>query len=382
MPKITIHEQDFSGVQYMGDEVVVFLPGNCSIATNKEDKNNCVLIPGNAKIEEYITAASSAPDGSYTYAKMLVDKGFYVLYHNGTPSSTLFQQSWLKDKDQYNIKYLTTGTNGSLASVDADSETAAATCDKMIEVCNDRKDCVALIDTLKTATEFTTYDKVLQAAQKVTDTDGRGALFADWGYIDETKHVKMPGSYFYLSALGDSINAGKKWDAIAGVKRGVLKDFIAPANLNLSKYELDNNVMNIDTEQRSYNGIVSIRPYGWTIWGDRTLRKNITTLTATSFLSIRILVCDIAKRVYHSAIQNTFESNSDVTWMNYKTSITQLLDQMVADYKLADYKILKLPSDRAAQIKCKIRLVPIEPVEDFDIYISLEDATANISEQG
>ena len=42
MPKITIHEQDFSGVQYMGDEVVVLHTGNCSIVTDKEDKNNCV----------------------------------------------------------------------------------------------------------------------------------------------------------------------------------------------------------------------------------------------------------------------------------------------------------------------------------------------------
>ena len=387
MPKITIYEKDETGAKYTGDEIVVFVPGGCSAASGKSlDKNECILIPEGADISKYLVEGS---DSSYDYAKMLVDKGFQVVYCKKSADATLFESSWLKDKNQYNIKYLTTGVSGSLDTATETQTTEEASATKtvynaMIELCNNRKDCIALIDTLSTAS-FDTYDKLLTAVQTVNDTEGRAALFADWGYIDETKQVKMPGSYFYLSALGDSVNAGKKWDAIAGVQRGVVSDFVAPVNLNLSKYDLDNNVMNISTTaQSSYNGIVTIRPYGWTIWGDRTLRKNNSTngLKATSFLSIRVLVCDIAKRVYQSAINNTFESNSDVTWMNYKTYIAQLLDQMVADYKLADYKILKLPSDRAAQIKCKIRLVPIEPVEDFDIYINLENATANIEEQG
>lgn len=388
MPKITIYEKDETGAKYTGDEIVVFVPGGCSAASGKSlDKNECILIPEGADISKYLAEGS---DDSYDYAKMLVDKGFQVVYCKKSADVTLFESSWLKDKNQYNIKYLTTGVSGSLGTATQTQTTTEETSatktvyNAMIELCNNRKDCIALIDTLSTAS-FDTYDKLLTAVQTVNDTEGRAALFADWGYIDETKQVKMPGSYFYLSALGDSVNAGKKWDAIAGVQRGVVSDFVAPVNLNLSKYDLDNNVMNISTTaQSSYNGIVTIRPYGWTIWGDRTLRKNDSThgLKATSFLSIRVLVCDIAKRVYQSAINNTFESNSDVTWMNYKTYIAQLLDQMVADYKLADYKILKLPSDRAAQIKCKIRLVPIEPVEDFDIYINLENATANIEEQG
>lgn len=448
MPKITIYESDLTGSQYTGDEIVVFLPGNCIIADGKADKNGCVLIPEKSILSNYIyldyahgivaalasagivqktdytinentgalefslsqvfsqaeevidntqslgkssytadsvnhtiTPTAYTADGSYTFAEMLTNKGFQVLYYSGSINNSLFQNDWFKDKNEYNIKYITTGMNGSLPV-----KTGTALHNTILSICNNRMDCIALIDTLKpTTTQSYTYDDLKTAVKNVNDEEGRAALFADWGYIDALNSQMMPGSYFYLSALGDSVNAGKKWDSIAGVKRGVLTNYVKPVALNLSKYDLDNNVMDLTAEgSRSYNGIVNIRPYGWTIWGDRTLRLNNsgTGLKATSFLSIRVLVCDIAKRAYQSAINNTFESNNDVTWMNYKTSITQLLDQMVADYKLADYKIVKLPSDRVAQIKCKIRLVPIEPVEDFDIYINLENATANIEEQG
>lgn len=448
MPKITIYESDLTGSQYTGDEIVVFLPGNCIIADGKADKNGCILIPEKSILSNYIysdyvqlitnvltakeifvktdytvstdddsntvltfslagtytsaldalnatsipenayqandqkktiTITKYASDDSYLFAEMLTNKGFQVLYYSGAINTALFENTWFKDKNEYNIKYLTTGMNGSLP-VDKGTALYAS----LISICNSRMDCVALIDTLKPTKNYT-YDDLKKAVQNVNDEEGRAALFADWGYIDALNNKMMPGSYFYLSALGDSVNAGKKWDSIAGVKRGVLTSYVKPVALNLSKYDLDNNVMDLTAEgNRSYNGIVNIRPYGWTIWGDRTLRLNNsgTGLKATSFLSIRVLVCDIAKRAYQSAINNTFESNNDVTWMNYKTSITQLLDKMVADYKLADYKIVKLPSDRVAQIKCKIRLVPIEPVEDFDIYINLENATANIEEQG
>ena len=48
-----------------------------------------------------------------------------------------------------------------------------------------------------------------------------------------------------------------------------------------------------------------------------------------------------------------------------------LIPKMVADNKLADYRITKITPAPSATIKCKIRLVPIEPVEDFDITIDL-----------
>lgn len=399
MPKINIYEADKTGSTYLGDEIVVFLPGKCSIVKTA-DKNGCVLIPERSNIAEYLTDAGQ--DGTYEYAEMLTDRAFQVLYCPvSSVDKALFEQTWLKDKNEYNIKYLTTGCSGSVIVTSSNSKSTKASGEEqslsfatdiavqMMSLASERKDCVALIDVGPNSPDMKPTDLQKALTDIVIPSDDGlkktyGASFADWGYIDDKHETSMPGSYFYLGALGTAVNNGQKWDSVAGVKRGVLSSYAAPVSMNLTKYELDNVIMppsETETGSSSFNGIVNVRPYGYTIWGDRTLRNNKGDgLKATSFLSIRVLVCDLCKRVYNAAINNTFESNSDVTWMNYKTTIADLLDQMVADYKLADYKIIKLASDRASQIKCQIRLVPLEPVEDFDIYIQLENATANITE--
>jgi hypothetical protein len=49
---------------------------------------------------------------------------------------------------------------------------------------------------------------------------------------------------------------------------------------------------------------------------------------------------------------------------------------MKADQGIRDYKILKVAeaNPKKATLKAKIRIIPIEAVEDFDIEVSLEDS--------
>jgi hypothetical protein len=49
---------------------------------------------------------------------------------------------------------------------------------------------------------------------------------------------------------------------------------------------------------------------------------------------------------------------------------------MKADQGIRDYKILKVveANPKRATLKAKIRIIPIEAVEDFDIEVSLEDS--------
>ena len=252
----------------------------------------------------------------------------------------------------------------------AAKETSASftysTLSALVDIAKERKDCVVLADYEQLAPTVK-FSDVYTALQTVTTSDNSyAALFSDWGvYSGKT----MPPSFFYLMQAASAIDGGDKWSSVAGVKRGTIDSIYATPQHYISKYDLDNTYL--QKEGISFNGFTNIRPYGYTIWGDRTLLANTGSLKATSYLSIRLLVCDLAKRVYNTSIYNTFESNSDVTWVNYKTPIVELLDQMVADNKLADYRINKITPAPSATIKCKIRLVPIEPVEDFDITIDL-----------
>jgi hypothetical protein len=52
---------------------------------------------------------------------------------------------------------------------------------------------------------------------------------------------------------------------------------------------------------------------------------------------------------------------------------------MKADQGIRDYKILKVYTDKKATLKAKIRIIPIEAVEDFDIEVSLEDSFGETS---
>jgi hypothetical protein len=51
---------------------------------------------------------------------------------------------------------------------------------------------------------------------------------------------------------------------------------------------------------------------------------------------------------------------------------------MKADQGIKGYKITKVAVNKKALLTAKIRIVPIEAVEDFDISISLEDSLTGI----
>jgi hypothetical protein len=52
---------------------------------------------------------------------------------------------------------------------------------------------------------------------------------------------------------------------------------------------------------------------------------------------------------------------------------------MKADQGIRDYKIVKETTDKKATLKAKIRIIPIEAVEDFDLTVYHEDSFGDIS---
>ena len=460
MPKITIYESDNTGSTYNGDEINVFVPGNCTLAGAKpelslkvkvEEKNSkkyvtfldatvdpavtyyvtgftdktinvtttktdftasvvnlennvkatysngsskydlvydfaskvftvkkyvalhnfdehgCMIISANSNISEYLTEGS---DKSYKYAGDLLKAGLGVVYFSGTPSGTSKNLEFLKDYNAYNVEVLTMGAPSSI--LDTFDEDLA---NYLIDICGSRKDCFALIDY---STDVS--DTMISVKQALNDSITSAWTQYAAAFVDWNTNTGMPGSYTYLMKLADANVGGKRWDSVSGVQRGVVNSIYNGSVIKMDKYTLDNVIQT--KVGRSYNGIVKVRPYGWTIWGDRTLLANDegTGLKATSFLSIRLMICDIVKRAYNAAINNTFESNNDITWTNYKLEIQTLLDRMVASGKLASYKLVRKATTDRAKIACIIRLVPNEPVEDFDIYIDLQNGSAEVTE--
>ena len=307
----------------------------------------------------------------------------------------------LMDKGEYQIKFLTLGAYPSfefgLDKTGTGSIETYNVFDNLIETAAKRGDCIALVDhtnnptrTLQTTAgsvyaNLSAYVKnSLTITRKGGDSeDGYtyGAMFTPYAIYklstqNNTQHT-LPASFGYLSAFAASTQVNPNWYAVAGVSRGIPSGLIGLSqnitNTIADLYQPRNNV--------AINCITNIKPYGYTIWGNRTLKNNSADgdLKALSFLNIRVLTCDLKKTLYQACKRYTFENNTDITWLNFKSQIEPALAKMLSGNGIASYQIIKVATTKKATIEAIIRLVPIEPVEDWFITIELTDGVeANI----
>lgn len=309
----------------------------------------------------------------------------------------------LIDKGEYQIKFLTLGAYPSFEFGLAEKKENTEIIEtynvfvNLIETAAKRGDCIALVDhtnkstrTLQTTagsvySSLSAYVKnSLTITRKGGDSeDGYtyGAMFTPYAtYRLSTQNNEqyiLPASFGYLSAFAASTQTNPNWYAVAGVSRGVPSGLIGLSqnitNAIADLYQPRNNV--------AINCITNIKPYGYTIWGNRTLKNNSADgdLKALSFLNIRVLTCDLKKTLYQACKRYTFENNTDITWLNFKSQIEPVLAKMLSGNGIASYQIIKVATTKKATIEAIIRLVPIEPVEDWFITIELTDGVeANI----
>ena len=291
------------------------------------------------------------------------------------------------DKGEYVIKFITSGAypvfefNGSIIAK------------AMVELAANRGDCTALIDhtpnnerTLFAIGANSVFAKATAWARTPVvnklgeDAYTYAAMFTPYGVYNcstVNKQVMLPASHGYLSSLAASVQVNGNWMAAAGVNRGSVPNLISLCQ-NLTNAIADS-YQNRDAI--SINPITNIKPYGLTIWGNRTLKNNAKKgdLTATSFLSIRQLTNDVKRTVWVAAKTLTFEQNSDILWINFKSKIMPTLDQMVSGSGITKYEIKKQATTKKATVKAVVRLYAIEPVEDWDITIELADSYTDIA---
>ena len=119
-----------------------------------------------------------------------------------------------------------------------------------------------------------------------------------------------------------------------------------------------------------------MKPYGIRVWGNRTLKDNSIDgdLTASSFMNIRQLANDVKRTIWVAAKRCTFDQNNNILWINFKAQITPLLDRMVGNNGLSNYKIVRVATDKKATLVARVTLFCVEAVEDFDITVELTDS--------
>lgn len=355
-----------------------------------------------------------------TYLKNNYDVVYCDVDLNST-TGTRPTLSFLLDKDRYNIKFLTAGVDHAIQttitpkSKDITDSTPSIKFDfsvlnNLIEIAKTRMDCIVvasvkystkdcteagitgdvLADCVKTAmmessgtvkgvettisvsttsnADFVTAEDVGKFATLIIPNEICSLATLSKGTIKFT----APASFAYLVALGACMKKNQYWLPVANSARGSVESLGRP-DLTVTKYHMDQNII-LDKDIIAFNGIVKIRPYGNVIWGDRTLLKLTDSVKASGYTSLMLMVCDISKEAYNASVRYTYESNNEVTWLSYKSRITALLDQMVTAGVLQSYDVVKMPADTYNKIVCRITIYPNLPVENFDIYINLDNA--------
>jgi hypothetical protein len=200
--------------------------------------------------------------------------------------------------------------------------------------------------------------------------------------FDDNK--KFPGAFHYLACFKNSLGLGfAEWYAAAGYTRGVSSYTIDHTTVKLGEVAIQalepRSVKDQATQPKFAVNVIANFRGSYYLWGNRTCHPlgdaaGGNDLVASHFLNIRQLCTTIKKQLYVSCRRFTFDPNSDVLWINFKNSITPMLDRMKADQGVRDYKIEKVYTDKKATLKARIRIVPIEAVEDFLLEVSLEDS--------
>ena len=379
MPKYKITEVDNTGSLSLNEQSnVVYIPGG---GVRKYAK----LCKTQKELDDMI--GSNAKDSSYFLASRLISLGMQVLYEmfqttaGGTIPITAEDWKALEDKNKYDIRFLTTG-GYAIPSAD------------MIACATKRGDCIALVDHAKTladsgeAGDDNSYaGKVRRAVSAYTSK--YAACFTPWFTADlgDTSATDVPGSAGYLLAYARSVQSNPLWKAVAGVFRGRIPELVSVdydyTSADCDKLqgraeeldgEGDNSVFAINPIcYRRYSGFAG--GFNYVIYGNRTLlAPGEKGLQATSFLNVRALITELSKTLYNASVTYTFEQNSDVLWVNFKSLITPLLDKMQSGEGIAGYRIDRIATNKKARLCARVTIVPIEAVEDFELEIYLEDS--------
>lgn len=307
----------------------------------------------------------------------------------------------LEDKNEYTVKYITSGGYPTYYIGDSTLYTT------MLTIAGSRGDAVALIDHLDmpeaphgagvtaTGSIFNIVNTDPNHNLANANNAEYGAMFTPWAkysFATVTDNADapawMPASFGYLMCMASAIATSPNWLAMAGVTRGAVP--------NLQSLHTDSILSNVVAEDYqpkygtgknvSINCITNIKPYGLCIWGNRTLQPMPEKgATAHNFLNTRNMCSDIKKVAYSTAKALMFEQDSDALWLRFKAGVSPLLDQLKSGYGLKDYKLIKGTTKyngaalTKGEMAAVIKIIPMYAVEYFEITVVLADEDVQVS---
>lgn len=348
-------------------------------------------------------------------AYTLLTLGYTVLYkgfgpntrnEDATPEALEGDDFWspFRDKSTYQFRYVVTGGYYEPAAMNAIIRLATFNNKVTLEEAetildnNGRGDIIALCDVDEALFDQTSRGTTANIyntnnAARYINASKYAAIFAPRVIYNMSvpteyeSNTTFPASFHYLACAAYAQSRFAEWYAVSGYPRGISTLSVAGTTVNYGniaqntlaprvKLVLDSTDPN-SVVDRAVNLIINERG-SYYLWGNRTAEIiDEKGLRWSHYLNIRQLCTTIKKQVIYIGRMYAFDPNSDVLWNNFKAGVEPLLRRMAGDQGLDAYKITPVKDRVKGAVKAKIRIVPIEAAEDFDISLYLEDSISS-----
>lgn len=271
--------------------------------------------------------------------------------------------------------------------------------DRVIEICEDRADALAVIDAEKNgyqpATETTNTFKARIAANGVQDAvsalRARGinssyaCTFFPWVKIfDEinSKQVWVPPSVVAIGTFASSERNSELWFAPAGFTRGGLSEGAA----GLPVLGVSQRLTSKDRDRlydANINPIAQFPAEGIVIFGQKTLQ---VTPSALDRINVRRLMIFIKKQVSIIASRLLFDQNVQSTWNRFRGQVEPFLDGVKSRLGLTDFKVILDNTTTTTDLidrnilYAKVFLKPARAIEFIAIDFSITNSGASFDD--
>ena len=268
---------------------------------------------------------------------------------------------------------------------------------KMLDVCEERGDAIAIIDLENVYTASTenadslatrsaaTVDNAVDALKDRGINSSYGAAYYPWVRIVDTitnQSLWAPPSIAALGAYSFTDRAKAPWFAPAGFHRGGLTEGaggvpVLDVSRRLNSAERDK------LYEANINPIAQFPAEGIVIFGQKTLQ---VTPSALDRVNVRRLMIFLKKEISRIAGRMLFDQNKQSTWNRFRGQAEPILRSVKSRFGLSDFRLILDESTTTPDLidrnimYAKILLKPTRSVEFFAIDFVITNTGASFDD--
>jgi phage tail sheath protein FI len=263
----------------------------------------------------------------------------------------------------------------------------ASVVNEVIEVCNERNDCLGLVDPPLGLTVQEVIDwhngQGQWAGLHSAFVTNKAALYYPWVKQYDPysrKDIWLSPTCIMPGIIANNDFAGETWFAPAGIQRGQVPNARAVETV-VSQGDME--VMYGPGNGNAVNPIAQFSRDGIVVWGQRTLQR---TPTALDRVSVRRLLFFIEKSVASSVRRLVFEQNDPILWAQFTNLVEPFLEDLKGRRALEWFKVVcdestNIPQRRNNnEMYAKIYIIPVKAAEKIVLDFTLLPSGASVDE--